>query len=99
MLDCLKRGEAPFASHLLYPQCLDDNCTEDRQLGIIAGFEWGKLVQKRIFYIDFGISKGMHAGEQEAQQLNQVQEYRKLPQSLMHKLHNIEHNITKGFKE
>ena len=34
MLDCLKRGEAPFASHLLYTQALDDSDAAHRKLGI-----------------------------------------------------------------
>jgi hypothetical protein len=34
MADCLRRGEAPFASHLLYtqPGVLDDSLPEERQL-------------------------------------------------------------------
>ena len=40
--DCLKRGEAPIASHLLYtqPGILDDDDGEERQLGIEAGLAW-----------------------------------------------------------
>lgn len=36
MLDCLRHGEAPFASHLLYTQVLDDTIPEDRELGMSA---------------------------------------------------------------
>lgn len=41
MLDSLKRGEAPFASHVLYPLVLDDANGEERKLGMEAGFAWG----------------------------------------------------------
>ena len=40
LADCLARGEAPFASHLLYtqPGVLDDDVPGERALGIAAGF-------------------------------------------------------------
>lgn len=43
MADCLKRGEAPFASHLLYtqPGILDDTKSEERMLGISGGMNLG----------------------------------------------------------
>jgi hypothetical protein len=39
MRDCFERGEAPFASHLLYtqPGVLDDTLHHERALGIDAG--------------------------------------------------------------
>ena len=40
MRDCLERGEVPIASHLLYPQVLDDAEPGQRQLGIDAGLGW-----------------------------------------------------------
>jgi hypothetical protein len=38
MHDCFKRGEAAYASHLLYtqPGVLDDNIPEERRLGMEA---------------------------------------------------------------
>jgi hypothetical protein len=41
--DCVLRGEAPIASHLLFtqPGILDDNVPEERALGIEAGLAWG----------------------------------------------------------
>lgn len=64
MLDCLKRGEAPFASHLLYTQqgILDDSIPEEREWGITAGFAFRKAIHKSVVYIDYGISKGMNFG-------------------------------------
>ena len=36
MRDSLYRGEPPFASHLLYPQMLDDADEDERRMGIEA---------------------------------------------------------------
>lgn len=64
MLECLRRGEAPFASHLLYTQCLDDLVEKERDLGILAGLEWGEGTE-HVFYVDLCpqqplcMSKGM----------------------------------------
>lgn len=67
--DCLKRGEAPFASHLLYTQegVLDDDIPEERELGIQAGFEWRDTADYTVVYIDYGISKGMLYGIKDAE--------------------------------
>jgi hypothetical protein len=59
LLDSLKRGESPIASHLLYTQVLDDTMPEERKLGINAGLEWLKVADKHVFYLDYGYSKGM----------------------------------------
>lgn len=80
MHDCIKRNEAPFASHLLYTQkhILDDNNTEERQLGIKAGLLWGQKADKTVVYTDRGISKGMQYGIDEAIKCNRTIEYRTL---------------------
>lgn len=67
MLDSLRRGESPFLSHLLYTQVIDDNNTADRDLGINAGLQWGKVAEVSIIYIDRGISPGMVKGIESAQ--------------------------------
>lgn len=59
LLDSLKRGEAPIASHLLYTQVLDDNVPEQRELGIDAGLAWRIKCDYAVFYIDRGWSSGM----------------------------------------
>lgn len=62
MADMLKRGEAPYASHLLYTQegVLDDSIPEERMSGIYAGFAWKHMVGvKTVAYLDKGMSKGM----------------------------------------
>lgn len=78
--DCLKRGEAPFASHLLYTQegVLDDNVPGERSLGINAGFIWGQAAEATVVYTDLGISGGMKQGILQAQKEGRPVEYRKL---------------------
>ncbi|OGZ26001.1 MAG: hypothetical protein A3F95_00620 [Candidatus Nealsonbacteria bacterium RIFCSPLOWO2_12_FULL_39_31] len=77
ILDSLKRGEAPFASHLFYTQVLDDLVEEERKLGIEAGLEWGKKADITAVYTDLGISRGMELGIEKAKQENRTIEYRK----------------------
>jgi len=80
MHDCLERGEAPLASHLLYTQSsiLDDDVAEERTLGINAGFAWAKHAELSAVYTDFGISDGMKLGIEDAEKNNRPVEYRKL---------------------
>ncbi len=88
--DCLTRGEAPIASHLLYtqPGVLDDNITADRKLGIEAGLVWGALAEASVVYLDLGTSNGMKFGIERAQAEERPIEYRKLPPEVLeHVLH------------
>ena len=80
MKDCFKRGEFPFASHLLYTQegILDDNFSEDRKLGMEAGLAWGKHAVATVVYTDLGISEGMKKGIEQAQKDGRVVEERRL---------------------
>ncbi len=80
MHDCLQRGEAPYASHLLYtqPGVLDDRNREERKLGIDAGFAWRAKAEKTVVYMDRGISPGMRSGIDHALQLGHDVEYRSL---------------------
>ena len=59
--DCLQRGEAPIASHLLFtqPGVLRDDVPEERKLGIEAGFAWISVAEAMVVYADHGISPGM----------------------------------------
>lgn len=62
MKDSLLRGEAPYASHLLYTQdgVLDDTVPEEREKGILAGFAWKHSPNVlTVFYTDYGYSSGM----------------------------------------
>ena len=58
----LDRGEAPFASHLLYPLVL----AHERRLGIETGLAWTKVAELSAIYIDLGITQGMRLGMDEA---------------------------------
>lgn len=62
--DSLMRGEAPFASHLLYtqPGVLDDDDPLQRVVGIEAGLAWGAAADMVAVYEDLGISAGMKLG-------------------------------------
>lgn len=80
LADCLERGEAPYASHLLYtqPGILRDEIPEERERGIRAGLAWGDRAHLRAVYVDRGISKGMQLGIDRAVVLGQGIEYRRL---------------------
>lgn len=78
--DCLLRGEAPLASHLLYTQkgILDDNVPRERVLGMEAGFVWGRHAELTVVYTDRGISGGMEKGILRAKAEGRPVEYRRL---------------------
>ena len=78
--DMLRRGEAPFASHLLYtqPGVLDDNDPEERKLGMDAGFRWIEVADYSAMYVDYGVSRGMIEGALRAQEHNKFVEVRRL---------------------
>lgn len=80
MKDCFDRGEAPFASHLLYTQdgILDDTIRSERSLGIDAGLLWGAMADKTVLYTDLGISAGMRYGIASAERDGRPIEYRKI---------------------
>jgi hypothetical protein len=76
--DCLARGEAPFASHLLYPQVLQDGRADERALGIAAGLAWGEVAEATVVYADREISAGMRQGIAAAKAAGRAIEYRSL---------------------
>lgn len=79
--DCLKRGEAPIASHLLFTQegILDDLVPSERELGINAGLAWQTAADAVVVYTDRGISNGMALAIDRAKFYNIAIEYRILP--------------------
>lgn len=85
MKDSLDRNEAPFLSHLLYTSVLDDNIPFERNFGINAGLEWGKVAHKTVVYLDLGISQGMEYGIENAKNNNREIEYRNLPKDILDK--------------
>jgi len=80
MKDCLDKGEAPYASHLLYTQTgvLDDSVPDEREKGIQAGFEWARRAERRVVYVDYGISTGMCRGIKSAFENDQPLEFRRI---------------------
>lgn len=78
--DCLMKGEAPFASHLLYtqPHVLDDKIPHERDLGIEAGLMWGNVAEATVVYTDYGITSGMQRGIERALAWGRPVEYRML---------------------
>jgi hypothetical protein len=78
--DCLRRGDAPFASHILYtqPGILDDTIPAERKLGIKAGLAWGRVAEATVVYTDRGISAGMRQGIERALAEGRPVEYRSL---------------------
>lgn len=79
--DCLQRGEAPIASHLLYtqPGVLDDTVPEERQRGIEAGLAWLRVADASVVYSDRGVSRGMALGIAVAEKAGVPVEYRAIP--------------------
>lgn len=80
MRDCFMRGEAPYASHVIYAHThiLDDFIANERALGMLAGFLWGDFATKTVVYTDLGISEGMQMGINHAEKLGRTVEYRTL---------------------
>lgn len=76
--DCLLRGEAPFASHQMYTDALDDSVPAERDLGIAAGYEWWRAACCVVFYVDLGWSEGMRKAWNRARVSNIKREQRSL---------------------
>lgn len=79
-MDCLKRGEAPIASHLLWPQegLLREAEPAERRLGIEAGFAWMPSAELVVLYVDRGTSRGMQAARAHAISIGVPVEERRL---------------------
>lgn len=78
ILDSLRRGEAPFASHVLYTRALDDSNVDQRAKGIDAGFAWRAVATATIVYTDRGVSHGMRMGICHAHHIGQPVEFRSI---------------------
>lgn len=78
MLDSLMRGEAPYASHLLFtqPGILDDGNPTERKLGIAAGLAWGDKADLTAVYMDKGVTSGMKQGIERANKAGRNVVYR-----------------------
>lgn len=76
MLDSIRRGESPFASHLLYTQVLDE--TADRETGLKAAEPFYRICDLVAVYTDYWISPGMRVGIELATKYGRKIEYRSL---------------------
>ena len=82
LADCIKRHEAPIATHLLYaqPGVLDDDDDEaQRAQGMRAGEEWMRVCDVVAVYNDFGLSSGMEHDIARAGVFRRPIEFRSLP--------------------
>lgn len=74
LLDCVLRGETPYASHKMLTDCLDDNDPGQRRIGINAGMAMSKIIVsaggKPVFYLDHGWSRGMQEARKHYQTLS-----------------------------
>ena len=94
MLDSLQRGEAPYLSHLLYTQCLNDELPGQRSMGIGAGLAWSKVAELRAVYEDLGLTSGMQKALDKG---GVLVERRKLPEDLWSRFcRGYEPNSTKS---
>ena len=78
MADSLRRGEAPFLSHLLYPQVLNDLEPMERLRGIEAGLCWGSKAEATVAYVDLGVTPGMDEGMRRARREGRRIEIRRI---------------------
>lgn len=86
--DSLLRGEAPFASHVIYPLVLDDATPAQRRTGMDAGLAWGAAAARATIgqkqgaiaavYLDRGITIDMREGIAQHRKLGLHIEYRRL---------------------
>lgn len=78
MIHSIMLGEAPFASHLLYTQMLDDANPLDRAAGLTCAKAWREKAERVVVYIDRGISPGMQAGIDHASAICKPVEFREI---------------------
>lgn len=81
--DCLRRGEAPYASHHLIPEILDDDDPVERAFGIKCGLAWGVHADLIAVYRDFGVGEGMKTSIEHWSRLGKRIEWRKLPDKVV----------------
>ena len=64
--DMFERGEAGFASHLIYPSLFAKYSKEQRAAGLAAGAAWTPVAELCAAYIDLGWTEGMRQGVKRA---------------------------------
>lgn len=89
--DSCSRGEAPFASHLIYTVAVDKQkyaqeklgMTDDehwisREEGLKRCEAWRSVANKTVFYVDLGYSSGMIRAKEHALKIGQPIEERRI---------------------
>lgn len=71
----LQHGVAPFVSHLIYAQVLDDRDAPERAMGMEASLALGDQCDERWVYDDLGVSGGMKAAIERAAEREQPVRY------------------------
>ena len=79
LADCYRRGEAPFASHHLAPEVLNDDDDFERAVGIRTGTAWGKYADLVAVYSDLGVGPGMKSAIAYYKSINTPIDWRRLP--------------------
>lgn len=92
MRDCLRRGEAPYASHVLFDAAgvLRDHVKGERAQGMACGDAWSVLADYHAFYVDHGMSPGMLRRWDECMQHG----YTAVKRYLYRKGHNSDGSVT-----
>ncbi|MCC8044885.1 MAG: hypothetical protein LIP12_05220 [Clostridiales bacterium] len=70
----INKGMMPVASHLLYPQVLDDDIPEEREMGLMFGLSLLALCNE-VWVFGSRISSGMEKEIAEANRLNKPVRY------------------------
>jgi hypothetical protein len=83
LADCYRRGEAPFASHHLAPEVLNDDDDYERAVGIRTGTAWGKYADLVAVYSDLGVGPGMKAAIEYYKSIKKPLEWRRLPDRIV----------------
>lgn len=83
LADCYRLGEAPFASHHLTTEVLDDDTPYERALGIRAGLAWGHHAAAIAIYSDLGVSDGMKQAIAYYKEIGKPIEWRSLPSRIV----------------
>lgn len=86
--DCLHRKEVPYASHLFFPQFLNELEPVEREAGLTAGYALWWNAMKIAFYVDRGWSPGMERAHRRAKKLG-----------FMIEIRSLENGATKGMPE
>ena len=77
-IDCMRRHEVPYASHLFFPQFLDELEPKEREQGLTAGYAFWRVATKIVFYVDHGMSPSMKQADARAARIGMKTVIRKI---------------------